>query len=75
MLSIYEYNSYTIHLMMWHDYAIIFVYFDSDEIFYAKYNYKFGNESAFSLLVHTIEYITKKEFDVECCKLIERKLL
>lgn len=75
MYSIYEYRCYTIHLTMWHDYALISVYFDNDEIYHAKHNYKFGNESALSLLVHTIEYITKKKFEGECCKLIDRKLL
>lgn len=75
MLSIFEYKRYTVHLMMWHDYASIFIYFDNDEIYYAKHNYKFGNESAIELFWASIEYITKQKFDSKNCKLIERKLI
>lgn len=75
MLSIFKYRDYKIHLIMRYDYATIFVYFDDDEIYYAKHNYKFGNESACNLFFRTIEYITQEKFDNKYCKLIERKLI
>lgn len=75
MLSIFEYGGYEIRLINRYDYTAIFVYIDNDEIYHARHNYKFGQESSVDLFYATIEYITKKKFDNKYCKLIERKLI